>query len=136
MLKRKQFFGASLLLSYASMVRIFPIIFLFGPAVVAIREMLLYRRLTWVRSLTLGFTAGVLLCFLLGSLTGRGIQAWKEFALNINKHKNTILTNNVGLQNLLLYDLETYKRSKLDWSMGNSIINKWRMAKSQVEKKL
>jgi hypothetical protein len=116
MLRRGRFATAGALFGYATMVRIFPVLFLFGPAVVALRELVKGERPRWALRLAAGFSLAVLLAAGAGSATGRGPRAWGEFAKNLEKHRATWLTNNVGLPNLLLYGPETFERRLVDWS--------------------
>jgi hypothetical protein len=116
MLRRRRWFTAGALFGYAAMVRIFPLLFLFGPAVVALRELFAGQRPRWAARLAAGFALSILLAFAAGSATGRGPAAWSEFAKNLEKHRATWLTNNVGLANLLLYGPDTFQRRLVDWS--------------------
>jgi hypothetical protein len=117
-LRRERCATAGACLAYATMVRVFPVLFLFGPAVVALRELLRDRRMPrWALRLAGGFAVTVVLCLGAGALTGRGPSAWPEFARNLEKHRATWLTNNVGLKNLLLYGPETVERRLVDWSL-------------------
>ena len=100
------------------MVRVFPGAFLIGPAVVAVRCTLEDRRIPkWGLRLGSGFVLGVMLCLAGGSLTGSGPAAWSAFRDNLEKHHGTWLTNNVGLQNLLLYDRATLDREDVDFNL-------------------
>jgi hypothetical protein len=116
MLHRRRFFLAGLLLAWAAMVRIFPIVFLAGPTILFLRDWMEGRDRRWFVRLAGGFALGAALLFLAGSATGRGAHAWVEFAGNLKKHSGTWLTNNVGLANLVLYDGVTYRRQLVDWS--------------------
>jgi hypothetical protein len=117
MLERKRFRTAGALLAYATMVRVFPLLFLGGLAAQAIRDRLLGLNLGWFRHLVAGFAVSAVLLVGAGNLTGRGFAAWTEFAGNLEKHSRTWLTNNVGLRNVLLYDADTYARRMVDWSL-------------------
>ncbi len=116
MLRKQKFAAAGALFGYAAMVRIFPLLLLFGPGVVALRQLLRRERPRWALNLAAGFALSVLLCFAAGSAVGRGTGAWKEFAQNLEKHRASWLTNNVGLDNLLLYGPDTFTRRLVDWS--------------------
>jgi hypothetical protein len=98
------------------MVRIFPLLFLFGPGVVALRQLLRRERPRWALRLAAGFALAVLLCFGAGCAVGRGPAAWSEFARNLEKHRASWLTNNVGFDNLLLYGPDTFQRRLVDWT--------------------
>ena len=117
-MKRDRNLTAGLLVAYATMVRVFPGAFLIGPAVVALRCTLKDRRIPkWGLRLGSGFVLGVLLCLAGGSLTGSGPAAWSAFRDNLEKHHGTWLTNNVGLQNLLLYDKATLTREDVNFNL-------------------
>jgi len=110
--------SAGALLAYATMVRVFPGGFLFGPAVLAVRALRRREPLAWAWRLAAGFLAGIVLCLAAGALSGGGAAAWSDFAANLSKHHGTWLTNNVGLRNVLLYDLDTMRRTDVDWSLA------------------
>ena len=116
MMRRQKFALAGALFGYAAMVRIFPLLFLFGPGLVALRQLLARERPRWAFQLAAGFALAVALCLAAGSAVGRGPAAWSEFARNLDKHRATWLTNNVGLDNLLLYGPDTFTRRLVDWS--------------------
>lgn len=116
-LERRRFRTAGALLAYATMVRVFPVVFVAGLVAQAVRDRLLGRDLRWFRRVLAGFAVAAALLVGAGSLTGRGFAAWTEFAANLGKHSRTWLTNNVGLRNVLLYDADTYARRMVDWSL-------------------
>lgn len=117
MLKRERFALAGALFAYATMVRIFPALFLFGLAVVAVRGVVRRQSLRWAARLALGFVLSTAVCLAVGCLAGRGPGAWAEFARNLAKHQRTWLTNNVGSKNLVLYGPETVSRSLVNWTI-------------------
>ncbi len=106
------------LLAYATMVRVFPGGFLVGPVVLAVRALRRREPLAWAGRLAAGFLVGIVLCLAAGALAGRGAASWSDFAANLSKHHGTWLTNNVGLRNVLLYDLDTMRRVDVDWSLS------------------
>jgi hypothetical protein len=117
MLKRERYATAGALLAYATMVRIFPAAFLLGPAVLAIRGLLRKENLRWAGRFAAGFALSVVVCLTAGALSGRGVRAWGEFGRNLEKHRGTWLTNNVGLKNLVLYGPDTLQRTLVNWSL-------------------
>lgn len=124
---------AGALVAYAVMVRVFPGGFLVGPAIVAVRQALAERRLPrWFLRLSGGFVLGVVLCLAAGTLAGRGAASWTEFAANLDKHHGTWLTNNVGLANVLLYDLDTMRRVDVDWSLPEPWL-RWQAKMDRLE---
>lgn len=119
MMRREHFRWAGALLAYAGMVRIFPFVLLLGPGVLALRALVDRSRqdgFGWVWRFAQGFALSLVLCGVAGGLTGRGFDAWGEFATNLEKHHGTWLTNNVGLQNVVLYDVDTMTRKDVDFS--------------------
>lgn len=117
MLKKNHYALAGLLLSYAVMVRLFPLIFLFGIIVKIIQSRVTGKNLSWGIRFAKGFFIGLLLFFLAGCFAGRGVNAWKEFALNTQKHYHFRGTNHAGLQLLCMYDNETLEGEPgLSWN--------------------
>ena len=102
MLKRERYALAGDLFGYATAVRIFPAFFLMGPAVLAARQLVRREKPAWALRLAAGFAVVMLLGLFAGSLTGRGAQAWPEFADNIRLHQRTWPPNRVGLDNVIL----------------------------------
>lgn len=117
LLRRDRAAPAGALLAYASMVRVFPAGFLVGPAVVALRQLIGRKPPAWFARLAVGFAVGIAVCLVAGSLTGIGVDAWPQFAHNLDKHHDTWLTNNVGLTNVLLYDSDTMRRVDVRWNL-------------------
>ena len=117
LLRRERYRWAGFLLAYAAMVRIFPVLFLLGPGVLAVRALVKKEDFGWAWKLAEGFALGTLLCLLAGGFTGRGFGAWEELATNLEKHHGTWLTNNVGLANVVLYDTDTLHRRDVDFSL-------------------
>jgi hypothetical protein len=117
LMRRERYRWAGALLAYAGMVRIFPLVLLLGPAVLVARAWVRREDRSWAWRCAQGFALGIVLCFLAGGLAGRGLGAWGEFAANLEKHQGTWLTNNVGLENVVLYDLDTMTRKSVVWSL-------------------
>ena len=126
MWRRNRPLGAGLALGYAAAVRLFPLLFALGPTAVLIRRWWTARvtgdtgAQLRARAATLRFLGGLACALVLavgaGSMVGRGAAAWAEFARTIELHRSTWLTNNVGLDNLLLHDRDTFGRSLVDYS--------------------
>lgn len=104
-LRRKRFALGGSLVALATMLRIFPGAFLLGPLVVALRDLWQRRDWSWSRRFALGFLLTVVGCLAAGTTTGRGPAAWQEFGRNLDKHRHTWLTNNMGLDVPLLFDI-------------------------------
>jgi len=118
MLRSNRHALAGALFGYATMVRVFPVIFLLGPLVLVIKSLITERRIpNWAWRLGLAYVLALVICLAAGSLAGRGASAWTEYAGRLAAHHETWLTNNVGLQNVLLYGPETFFRRTVDWSL-------------------
>lgn len=117
MLKREKYLWAGGLIGWATAVRVFPVLFLLGPAVLGLRALVRREKLGWAFQIVAGFAVALLLAVGLGSLTGRGFSAWGDFAEAITLHRGTWLTNNVGLDNVLLYDRETMTRELVNFRL-------------------
>jgi hypothetical protein len=102
-------------LTYAALLRIFPIVIIFGLALKAIMR-------TWrarafridpaQRAFAIGSIAAASVLLLLSFVVvGRGLegglQAWDGFAANSRKHLSTPLTNNMGLKTVLSFSPST-----------------------------
>ncbi|MCG8463064.1 MAG: DUF2029 domain-containing protein [Holophagales bacterium] len=116
LLEKRRYRWAGVCFGYAAAVRIFPVLFLVGPAVLGLRA-LLRRDWKWAREVALGFALTLGLAVGLGCLAGRGPSAWVEFADAISLHRQTWLTNNVGLENVILYEKQDWDRELVDFSL-------------------
>jgi hypothetical protein len=117
LLERGRPFSSGALFGYATAVRVFPVLFLLGPAVLAARSISRGQRPRWALRLGAGFSLAIALGAAAGSLSGRGPQAWLEFGGKMQLHAGKWLTNNVGLSNLVLYDRAILERRDVDWSL-------------------
>lgn len=117
LLERKRYRWAGACFAYAAAVRIFPVLFLVGPAVVALRALIRRERPRWALDFAVGFVVALGLAWGAGSLAGRGPGGWSEFAGHISQHSHTWLTNNVGLADTVLYDGPTMRRESVDFSL-------------------
>lgn len=102
MLEKRRPSLAGALFGYATLVRVFPVLFLAGPALVAIRSFVRKERLPWLFPLATGFGITLAAGLVAGSLTGRGPSAWLEFAENIQLHRTTWAKTRVGLESILV----------------------------------
>lgn len=100
MLKRERFAIAGACIGYAAVVRLFPALFLAGPAILALKCWLGGERPRWPVRLAAGFALVTCLGLIGGSMTGRGARAWTEFADDIRVHRETWFTNAVGMDTL------------------------------------
>lgn len=102
MLKRERFVLAGACIGYAAAVRVFPVLFLAGPGLIALRSWSAGERPRWPFQLAAGFIAVVCIGWAGGSMTGRGVAAWTEFAEDIQVHRQSWGTNQVGLDSLFV----------------------------------
>jgi hypothetical protein len=116
-LKKERYAVAGVLLAYGALVRVFPVLFLFGLGVVALRALIRKESRGWIFRFAAGYAAMIALGVLAGSTVGHGFAAWPEFIENSKMHTATWLTNNVGLQNIFLYGPDTYLRRLVDGSL-------------------
>jgi hypothetical protein len=132
MLKKNRNRTAGLLFGYATMSRLFPVLFLLGPAVLAIKTLVARENPDWIKRLALGFFISVILGFTAGGFTGRGFQVWQEFSTNMQRHHDTWLANNVGLENLLLYGPDTFAGRLIDAKLPDPRLP-WRSRMGQLK---
>lgn len=107
MLERERFALAGGLFAYATAVRLFPVLFLLGLAVVGARILLRREGVRPITRFALGFAAALALCLIAGSLAGRGPGAWQEFRQKIVLHRANWSTNSAGLELVFLTTPQT-----------------------------
>ncbi len=122
-LKMERYALGGVALAYAALVRVFPVLFLFGIGIVALRALVRREDRRWVYAFALGYGGMVAFGIAAGSSTGQGFEGWLEFIENSRKHTSTWLTNNIGLQNVLLYGPDTYRRTLVDYRLPESFIH-------------
>ena len=103
MLERGRFATAGACIGYAAMVRVFPVLFLVGPALLAAKSWLAGERPRWPIRLAAGFGMAVCAGLIGGSMTGRGVDAWTEFAGHIQVYRDTWFRNNIGMDSLFVH---------------------------------
>jgi hypothetical protein len=154
--KDKPFVGG-LFLGYSSLLRVFPSFCLAGPAIVVAQQLLGERapdRPWWkpqpfanVRALMaridrryLRFFGGIALIFALlvpvSLVTSNGVDSYRDFLKNSQKHKMTPLTNYMGLKTVMIYRPSevgrVLKNDKLDdpWGYWKQIkLKTWERSK-------
>ncbi|MEM9409375.1 MAG: hypothetical protein AAGA81_25325, partial [Acidobacteriota bacterium] len=115
LLQKRWPLAAGCALGYAAGVRLFPLLLGVGPLLVwAARSRDAEARSEAGRFL---FGLGAMLCILfgLGAVVAGDAEIWQEYAEVITLHRGTWLTNNVGLDNLLLHDRDTLGRALVDF---------------------
>ena len=96
-LERRRPALAGVLFGYATAARVFPVLLLAGPALLALRALSRGERPRWVLPLAGGFSAMLAVAFVAGCLAGRGTGAWAEFAENMALHWQLTPWTRVGL---------------------------------------
>jgi len=102
MLKRERFVAAGACIGFAVAVRVFPLLVLAGPGLLAVKAWIRGERPRWPFEIAAGLVAVLVISGLGGAMTGRGFLAWAEFARDIQVHRETWGTNQVGLDTLFL----------------------------------
>ncbi|MBW2576555.1 MAG: hypothetical protein JRE38_00650 [Deltaproteobacteria bacterium] len=102
LLKRERFAIAGACFGYAAMVRIFPVLFLTGPVLLALKAWLGGERPRWPLQLAAGFAAMVCVAFAAGSTTGQGVEAWRVFGAHIGAYRDTWSADLIGVDTLFL----------------------------------
>lgn len=95
---------AGLAISYATLLRVFPGFVVIGPVLAAAIQLVKERRID--RSYLRFFAGGILAVALLVPLSFKvsgGIDTYKQFMANTVKHKETPLTNYMGLRTVVAY---------------------------------
>lgn len=117
--KSRRTVAAGVLLAVATLLRIFPLAFAIGPAVLALHDL---RRRGVIETGRWRFLVALLLTGLLGfgatALAGGGLDAWTAFTANTRLHLQNLSPNLVGATQLLAHrpsvpprvDGETYTR--------------------------
>jgi len=105
MLKQNRYGLAGSLFSYATMSRIFPVLFIGGITVKAITDLIIHRKIPHKYfNFLLAFLLTTVILFGYGCLGGKGIEKWRGFIQKIKIHNDNLLTNNLGLRHIFLHD--------------------------------
>jgi hypothetical protein len=116
-LQARRFAAAGLLLGYATMVRVFPVLFMALPLALAAWQWRGGCKPRWALSLCVGFVLALAGGCVAGSVATGGFRTWLEFLAQISLHKQTWLTNNVGLENVMYFDGATYMGRYADFRL-------------------
>jgi hypothetical protein len=104
LLKKERPLLAGLALGYSTLLRVFPGFIFVGPLLAGVIELARYRR--WNQSylkLAAGALLSVVLLVPISLKVGGGTQAYTAFIKNTQKHKETALTNYMGLRTIVAY---------------------------------
>jgi hypothetical protein len=116
-------------LAYATLLRVFPVFVFAGPALALGWHLLRHRELE--PRLTRFFVGAALAAALLVSLSlavSGGLSGWQAFARNTAKHKETPLTNNMGLRTAVSWRPSEVARILKDDRLTDPW-EKWKMAR-------
>jgi hypothetical protein len=102
-LRRQWFLPAGVFAAYAACVRVFPVLFVLGPAALGAVALLRERRLHpgWLR-FGLGFAGCALVLIVASLLWTGGFGAWREFAAKIAGHNDDLSAWRVGFKYVFL----------------------------------
>ncbi|HET6147604.1 MAG TPA: hypothetical protein VFH68_08725 [Polyangia bacterium] len=104
LVRKERYLLGGFFLSYATLLRIFPLFLFFGPIMLLVQQYLKTRKLDRrLRQLVLGAALGVAVLFPLSLIKSGGISSWVHFKQNSEKHTSTPLTNYMGLRTLVAY---------------------------------
>lgn len=104
--RRRQFALAGAALAWSSLLRIFPVVAFSGVGLIMAFHGLRHRSMhrDHIRFALGALAAGTLL--IVASIGVTGVAAYPEFIAHIRAHKNTPLTNNMGLEMIVAHDWE------------------------------
>ncbi|MBN1354132.1 MAG: hypothetical protein JW994_05660 [Candidatus Omnitrophica bacterium] len=110
MIYKNRYRAAGAWLSYAVMVRVFPIFFALGLFVKAVFEFIKRGRIPKRYLDFFGvFLAGCLILFFYGFINSRGIDSWAELARKLKLHNENVFTNSVAAKMLFIRDNTSWK---------------------------
>jgi hypothetical protein len=104
LLKKEKPLWAGVALGYSTLLRVFPLFVFVGPALAAGIELYRHRKLDprWLK-LALGGLLSLVVLVPISLQVGGGVQAYTNFVKNTAKHKETALTNYMGLRTVVAY---------------------------------
>ena len=102
--RKRWFFLAGATLVWAGLLRVFPLALFFGPAVIIAVYLWRRRTLHWSHRRFIAGAAIMGSLLLATSTAVTSVQAYRDFAHHISVHKNTPLTNHMGLPVMLSHD--------------------------------
>jgi hypothetical protein len=127
--------GAGFLLATATLLRLFPGLMLGGLLLQAAWPMWRQRTLrvpAELRRFALGGLAAVLLLVPLSTVMAGGWGAWPEFVANTRKHRDTPLTNYVGLKTVVSYEHGTRGAVVVAQPLEEDAWSVWKAARQRV----
>lgn len=116
MIHKGNYKTAGVLISFATAVRLFPAFLLVGVIIKTCWSIIGRRKIPKkYLHLLISFILASTIFLMYGCLPDKSMDSWKDFAQKIKLHNKMLLTNNVGLRSVILYD-----RS---WSDFNEFVN-------------
>ncbi|MFO0658781.1 MAG: hypothetical protein U0165_02960 [Polyangiaceae bacterium] len=106
MARRRHFAWAGALLTYSTLLRVFPMFFFFGWGVVAAAYIYKHRKLNPIH---LQLAKGAIIAGLVlipASVAVHGVKAWPAFVHHISVHNNTPVTNHMGWKTIIGHSSE------------------------------
>jgi hypothetical protein len=119
--RKRQFVWSGAALTWAALLRVFPIVTFAGVGLIILFDLLAKRRLRRdYRQFILGsvLMGGALLG---ASVAVSGLRSYSDFVSHISAHKHTPLTNNMGLEMILAYDWDGRMRFTLDERLDDPV---------------
>jgi hypothetical protein len=119
--RRRHFAAAGAALTWASLLRVFPLVLFAGAGLIILCDVLRRRRLhpDYRRFAAGAALAGAVLISASGAVCG--FDAYPEFVRHIAVHKGTPLTNNMGLEFLLAHDYRDRMLFTIDERLPDSM---------------
>jgi hypothetical protein len=135
MIRRKKYFWGSAMLTYGAMLRVFPLFFFFGWAVVAAAY--IYKKLKTDpahRQLGLGLVVASVTLFSV-SCAVHGVSSWPDFFHHtLQVHGTTALTNNMGWKTVVAHSAEGRMQVAKDPRMQDPF-EKWKQMRNERAEK-
>lgn len=101
LIERRRMGAAGVCFGYAAMARVFPVLLLGGPLILALRALREDGWPVWATRFGAGLAAAVLVLLLAGAGTGRGFGGWLEFAGQMRTYQGWSATS-LGLESLFV----------------------------------
>jgi hypothetical protein len=135
MARRQKYAWAGALLTYSTLLRVFPMFFFFGWVMIAAAYIYKHRKLNpvHVRLAQGAIIAGLVL--IPTSIAAHGANAWPAFIHHISVHNNTPLTNHTGWKTIIAHSAE----GRMQVSRDNKLTDpfeKWKEGRRDRVKKL
>jgi hypothetical protein len=103
-IKREKYLLGGFFIAYSTLLRIFPLFLFVGPTMVAAQQLWKARRIERrYLNVFAGAALAVALLVPISLATSGGIDGYRRFAKNTSKHKETPLTNYMGLRTVVAY---------------------------------